>query len=396
MQIDNKKLKDEIESLKKTTNKDLQEQLQSKINEINILNKEKKELKEKFNEYKYADKTINEYKNKNLLLRETIDRLNIKHDELLKKINNLNEKLIPKKEENKDPKKMNEKKKLNEQRSSSVINIKKEKEKEKEKNKFYCSGNNFYKLFNDSEQKAFSRLFKSEQDLNNFKKKIHIIEKRNNKQETVLKNDNKELSKQNEINQKRIINFNEKMKDNERKIKEYQNQIKNQKNINTNLIKQNKKIIVIEKNYIEIINKKEEEIKSLKEENNKLNEILSQMKTDVEKINIEKSKEKELKELKDEIGVIEIIDVNKYLNITKKFSIEYLQEQRGIEHSFNGKKSKMNNKQHDNDKNENNGDNNENKKKKKKKKIEVKKDNEQNGNNEKPCKKIKNEKERIE
>jgi hypothetical protein len=135
LQIDNKKLKDEIESLKKTTNKDLQEQLQSKINEINILNKEKKELKEKFNEYKYADKTINEYKNKNLLLRETIDRLNIKHDELLKKINNLNEKLNPKKEENKDPKKMNEKKKLNEQRSSSVINIKKEKEKEKENEK---------------------------------------------------------------------------------------------------------------------------------------------------------------------------------------------------------------------------------------------------------------------
>ena len=34
LQIDNKKLKEEIESLKKTTNKDLQDQLQAKINEI--------------------------------------------------------------------------------------------------------------------------------------------------------------------------------------------------------------------------------------------------------------------------------------------------------------------------------------------------------------------------
>ena len=90
------------------------------------------------------------------------------------------------------------------------------------------------------------------------------------------------------------------------------------------------------------------------------------MKTDIDKINIEKNKEKELKELKDEIGVIKIIDVNNYLNINKKFSEENLEVQKGIEHYFNGKKIKVRNIS-ENDKNETNGDSNENKKKKKKK-----------------------------
>ena len=43
------------------------------------------------------------------------------------------------------------------------------------------------------------------------------------------------------------------------------------------------------------------------------------MKSDIDKVNIEKNQEKELQNLKDEIGVIEIIDVNKLLNIKKNF-----------------------------------------------------------------------------
>ena len=145
-----------------------------------------------------------------------------------------------------------------------------------------------------------------------------------------------------------------------------------------NLLKQSKKQFDIEKNYVEIIKQKEEEIKKLKEENMKINNILSQMKSDIDKVNIEKNQEKELQNLKDEIGVIEIIDVNKLLNIKKKFSLEDLKIQRGIEHNYNRNQSNTSNNEIISDK-----------KKKKKKKIESKKENEQNGSDTKLCKKIK-------
>ena len=73
-----------------------------------------------------------------------------------------------------------------------------------------------------------------------------------------------------------------------------------------------------------MINKKDEEIKKLKEENLKLKDYVEQKKADIEKVNIEKNKEKEIQNLKDEIGVINIIDVNKLLNISKKFSSDIL------------------------------------------------------------------------
>ena len=38
-------------------------------------------------------------------------------------------------------------------------------DKEKEENKFYSSGKNFYKLFNDNERKAISVLFNSAEGL---------------------------------------------------------------------------------------------------------------------------------------------------------------------------------------------------------------------------------------
>ena len=60
--------------------------IQSKENEINELINDNKELKKELNTYKYADKTINEFKKKNSLLRDTINRLNEKIEELTKKM----------------------------------------------------------------------------------------------------------------------------------------------------------------------------------------------------------------------------------------------------------------------------------------------------------------------
>ena len=126
-----------------------------------------------------------------------------------------------------------------------------------------------------------------------------------------------------------------------------------------------------------MINKKDEEIKKLKEENLKLKDYVEQNKADIEKVNIEKNKEKEIQNLKDEIGVINIIDVNKLLNISKKFSSDILKIQ-NIKHCYIGNTNSANNNNNvqdnevNNDKNEINNDKNETNKKKKKKKSIIK------------------------
>ena len=88
----------------------------------------------------------------------------------------------------------------------------------------------------------------------------------------------------------------------------------------------------IERSYLEIINKKEEEIKKLIEEKNKLNEILGKNKEELDKINnkvnIIEYKEKELKSIRDDIGIINIIDVEKLFKIKHKFSTSSLSSQR--------------------------------------------------------------------
>ena len=371
-----------------------------KETEINNLNNQLKELKNELNKYKYAEKIIKDYNKKISVLKDTINRLNEKNENLKNEINNYKLKESQNNNESiriKSPLKKNQIK-LGEQRSSSMMNmnVKKfeEKHKDKEHNKensnFYSSGKNFYKLFNDTERKAISVLFNSAEDLNNFKKKISIIENRNNRTEELLKNEKRELSKMNSDKDEKINIYNKKIEENERRISQFQNQLKNQKKINTNLMKKSQKQEEVEKIYKEVINQKEEQIKKLKDENTKLNNILETMKTDVDKVNIEKSKEKELKELNDEIGVIQIIDVNKVLNIEKKFSIEILQIQKEIEEQF-FPIVKVESKGIENNIEESptNVEKSESKKKKKKKKNETKKEGDKNGGNtdKKFCKK---------
>jgi len=274
------------------------------------------------------------------------------------------------------------------------MNVKKFEEKHKDKDhtkensNFYSSGKNFYKLFNDTERKAISVLFNSAEDLNNFKKKISIIENRNNRTEELLKNEKRELSKMNSDKDEKINIYNKKIEENERRINQFQNQLKNQKKLNTNLMKKSQKQEEVEKIYKEIINQKEEQIKKLKDENTKLNNILETMKTDVDKVNIEKSKEKELKELNDEIGIIQIIDVNKVLNIEKKFSIEILQIQKEIEEQFFAIVKEDKGIDNNIEERPINMEKSQSKKKKKKKKNEAKKEGDKNGGNDnKFCKK---------
>ena len=156
----------------------------------------------------------------------------------------------------------------------------------------------------------------------------------------ILKNENKELSKINIHKDKTILQINEKVKDNERKIKFFENKIINQKKINAYLVKESKRQIILEKNYIDVINIKDEEIQKLKGEILVLNETIEQLKSEINKLNIEKSKENELKEIKNELGAIKVIDANKYIKITKVFSVDILKPNREIEHNYEGKKKK--------------------------------------------------------
>ena len=217
-------------------------------------------------------------------------------------------------------------------RSNSELNI--IKEEKNTKTRFYASGKNFYKLFDEKERKAINRLFQSTEDLNNFKVKIDNIQKRNNNVELMLKNENVLLLKKNKQKDDKIKALSEKEKQNLRTISECKNQIKNNKNINNKLEKKIKKQNDNENNYKEIIKQKEEEIRKLTDEKNKLIETIKQSKEDIDKINIMKNKEKDIQSFRDELGVINVIDVEKILKIDKKFPLFSLSIQKNEDINF--------------------------------------------------------------
>ena len=78
---------------------------------------------------------------------------------------------------------------------------------------------NFSKIFNDSERKALSTLFKTQEEFNNFNKKIDVIEKRNGGLVRQLLMENKLLTKENENKKEEILSMQEKLKDYENKLK---------------------------------------------------------------------------------------------------------------------------------------------------------------------------------
>ncbi len=328
---DIKQLKNENQKLKKFETIELikqNEEKDKKISELKKLNKEQKVLSDDF---KY-EKIIQNLKKELSKKEETINNL-------LKRIVNLR----LKKEETKNNNininnifnnytKSAEKNKRKQMRSNSELNI--IKEEKNTKTRFYASGKNFYKLFDEKERKAINRLFQSTEDLNNFKVKIDNIQKRNNNVELMLKNENVLLLKKNKQKDDKIKALSEKEKQNLRTISECKNQIKNNKNINNKLEKQLKKQNDNENNYKEIIKQKEEEIRKLTDEKNKLIETIKQSKEDIDKINIMKNKEKDIQSFRDELGVINVIDVEKILKIDKKFPSFSLSIQKNEDISF--------------------------------------------------------------
>ena len=189
--------------------------------------------------------------------------------------------------------------------------------------KFCSTTKNFYKLFNESEQKAISTLFESEEELNKFKQKIKILENRNSAAEKQYSQEIKDLKKI--INEKddQIKYLNTKIHENEIKFKMLKNQAK-EKNTNTisntNEKKKEKKLTVKQqlKEYGYGSN-----FKNKNEQLEKMNLIINNLKEELNKYQIEKFREKELNDIKKELEIPD--NTKKFRNSFLKVKNEEIQ-----------------------------------------------------------------------
>ena len=190
------------------------------------------------------------------------------------------------------------------QRSSSLNNIRK-----KQDLKFCSTSKNFYKLFNESEQKAISTLFDTEEELNIFKQKIGILENRNLSVEKKFTKEIKDLKKIISEKNLEIKDNNIKIRENEIKIKVLKN--KSKEKIGNNDKKNEKKLNVDQQlkdfGYAQKLRTKNEQIE-------KLNTIINNLRAELNKNNISNGKEKELNDITNELGIKGVIDVKKILN----------------------------------------------------------------------------------
>ena len=181
--------------------------------------------------------------------------------------------------------------------------------------------NNFYNLFNEKERNAINTLFESTEELNNFKAKIENIEKRNDHYERMLKNENNELIKINNEKDEIIKGLNIKEKEHLKRINDCKIQLWTNRNLNNKLEKMIKTKDETENVYRELLKRKDEEIQNLIQA-----KIISSEKIkDNRKEKMLKKKEEDIQSFKDELGVINVIDIDKILKPKKnKFSSSLL------------------------------------------------------------------------
>jgi len=159
-----------------------------------------------------------------------------------------------------------------------------------------------------------------------FKEEVQDLKKKNKELEIETDNKIKELEVKNQLKfkiiKKKVMNHLTEAKENMIKYNiEHMD-------INSQLINyRNNKLA-------EKINIQNKGIKKLTEEKNKLMETIKQSKEDIDKINIMKNKEKDIQSFRDELGVINVIDVEKILKIDKKFPSFSLSIQKNEDISF--------------------------------------------------------------
>ena len=176
-----------------------------------------------------------------------------------------------------------------------------------------------YSLFSDEEKKAISTLFSNQEDLDNFNKKISIIESNKSKKEILLKSNIKKLNAELSNKEEQINYLQTRNKENEIRLIISINKINESNNINTHL----KKKINEQKGLIDSMIK---DIKSKREENkimnDKLRNLISEMKS-IKELN-EKQRSKSHSELSKKRGITQLkndlkfSDINIDVNALKK------------------------------------------------------------------------------
>jgi hypothetical protein len=153
------------------------------------------------------------------------------------------------------------------------------------------------------------------------------LENRNTTIENKYIREIKDLKKSVDEKEDQIKYLNSKIRENDVRIKIFQNQSKEQKILKiysrspTEKHKENKLNVDQQLKEFGVVNN----LKNKNEKIEKLNDIINNLKEELDKNNIEKCKEKELNDIKKEIGVIKIVDVEKILPInTKKFMVSCL------------------------------------------------------------------------
>ena len=359
---DNQKLKKQIEALNQISPVDTHslEVIKKKDDEINMLNVENRKLKDEVNKFKYAEKTIETLKKRITNLQDTLNRVNGKMFSLKEENNSIKNNNIDLNSDNNSKNNFssiiqkskikksnilnnsnnNLNKNLGRQRSSSLSNINKNKDI-----KPFSTSKNFYRLFNESEQKAISTLF-SEEDLHKFKEKVGILENRNSVAEKLYEKEIKNLKKSVAEKDEEISYCNKKMHEKDQQITVLNNQIKElkeiKKNIKKNNEKQEEKGLNVEEQlkefgYGKIMKNKDEQIE-------KLNSIINTLKEQINKEHIERNKEKEIYGIKKELGVIEIVDLKNILpdNTTKFIETKLKIKKKEAQVYIQGKKKVVN------------------------------------------------------
>ena len=352
---ENKSLKEKLDKYGDyNTKMQLLDSLKHKDSEILILNQEQKYLKKQLEEHKRCEikmqnkaKEIDNISNKMIKLNDKYLKLKNDYDILIAKdkqkieknvdikAKNLSNQNSPHIMQDKNNKKINvyendilnfyhkgfkKNFKINENNNSKLNNIKKLNSSRSTNDiKSRINYKSSFSLFSDEEKKAISTLFSNQEDLDNFNKKISIIESNKSKKEILLKSNIKQLNAELSNKQEEITYLKSRNKENEIRLIISINKINESKNLNSHL----KKKINEQKGLIDSMIK---DIKSKKEENknmnDKINNLIFEIKS-LKKLNEKQrskshyklSKKSRMTKLKNEF---EFLDINIDVNALKK------------------------------------------------------------------------------
>jgi len=172
---------------------------------------------------------------------------------------------------------------------------------------------NHYNFLNDKEKSALKNLFGSDEDNNIFRAKYNTVENRNKRAENQLEKKIVNLETQLKEKENIIEELNKKLKEKESNIKVLENKIK-EMNIRIKIAENKNKRIIL--SIEEQLKENGYNIDNLSDTDkmDKLNDLINHFKEELNKNYIEKQKEDEICKINQEIGNIQFFDDNFFKN----------------------------------------------------------------------------------